>query len=151
MAGTFTGMSSPALFPSAQWALGAGVLTSLLYESVIHARGTALGLGGRLGAIAFIAVNAIALLQGIDGVPAASVTWPSLGPSVFRLGTPMSITLGFTALGALATIALREASDNQPVADPVRAAAVTGACRFSVWCSNAAGIVNKHMPTDSRI
>ena len=40
----------------------------------------------------------------------------------------MCITLGFTALGAVATIALREASDDQPVADPVRAAAVTGAC-----------------------
>lgn len=131
MAGTFTGMSSSALLPSAQWALGAGALTSLLYESIIHARGTALGLGGRLGAIAFIAVNTIALLQGINGIPVASVTWPSLGPSIFRLGTPMSITLGFTALGALATMALREASDNQPVADPVRAAAVTGAVRFS--------------------
>lgn len=130
MAGTFTGMSSPALFPSAQWALGAGVLTSLLYESLIHARDTALGLGGRLGAIAFIAVNAIALLQGINGVPAAALAWPRLGPAAFHLGTPMSVTLGFTALGALMTIALREASDDQPVADPVRAAAVTGAYGF---------------------
>lgn len=47
MCGTFTGMSSPALFPSIRWAVGAGILTSLLYETLIHMRGWALGLGGR--------------------------------------------------------------------------------------------------------
>lgn len=152
MCGTFTGMSSPALFPSVRWALGAGVLTSLLYETLIHMRGWALGLGGRyvrvlhasiglligfshlnrttttnsLGAIAFLAVNAIALVQGINGLATASFVWPTLAPAAFKLGTPLSITVGFTALGALATIVLREASDDQPVVDPVRAAAVTG-------------------------
>lgn len=47
MCGSFTGMSSSALFPSVQWALGAGVLTSVLYEALIHAREAGLGLGGR--------------------------------------------------------------------------------------------------------
>lgn len=81
----------------------------------------------RLGAIAFLAVNAIARLQGINGLSTPSFAWPTLSPAAFKLGTPLSITVGFTALGALTTIALREASDDQPVADPVRAAAVTGA------------------------
>lgn len=47
MCGSFTGMSSTALFPSLSWAVGAGVLTSALFEALIHVRDTALGLGGR--------------------------------------------------------------------------------------------------------
>ncbi len=47
MCGTFSGMSSTAILPSVHWALGAGVLTSVLYEVLIHARNAALGLGGR--------------------------------------------------------------------------------------------------------
>ena len=39
---------------------------------------------------------------------------------------PFSILMTFTALGALATIALREAGDDAAVTDPVRAAAVVG-------------------------
>lgn len=119
-------MSGLGVLPSVQWALGAGVLTSVLYEVLIHVRDAALGLGGRLGTVAFLAVNAIALMQGINGLPTAAAA--TALPALSFILQAARIPITFTALGAVATIALREALDDQPVADPVRAAAVVGKC-----------------------
>lgn len=88
----------------------------------------------RLGTISFLAVNAIALMQGISALPAApslAALRSALSPAALlpSAGAPLPTTLAFTALGALVTIALREASDDQQITDPVRAATVVGALR----------------------
>ncbi len=128
MCGSFAGMSSPLLLPSLPWALAAGIATSALFEGLIHYRNAAFGLGGRLGATAFVGVNLVTGARGILGIPSASFSGIPQQLSVSALATSpvLPVTVGFTALGAVATIALREASDANAAADPVRASAVVG-------------------------
>jgi hypothetical protein len=142
MCGSFAGMSSSMLLPSFAWTLLTGLVTSVLFEAFIHYRNSALGLGGRLGTIAFVAVNIVSALRGIWVLPALPPSLPAL-PSLasfpeLSLATLMSLqtfvatspylplTMGYGVLGALATIALREASADKAASDPVRAAAVVG-------------------------
>ena len=142
MCGSFAGMSSSLLLPTFSWTLLTGLVTSVLFEAFIHYRNAALGLGGRLGTIAFVAVNIVSALRGIWVLPALPASLPAL-PSLasfpalslatleslktFVATSPyLPLTMGYGLLGALATIALREASDDSAAADPVRAAAVIG-------------------------
>jgi hypothetical protein len=114
MCGTFAGMSSAAvLLPTRQLAITLGLITSLLFEIIIHTRNAYLGMGGRLGLTAFIGVNALALYRGVSVVSSSGAA-------------PWLAMAGFGALGSMATIALREASDDSAAADPVRAAGVVG-------------------------
>ncbi|EWM23587.1 hypothetical protein Naga_100139g15 [Nannochloropsis gaditana] len=137
MCGSFAGMSSPLLLPSFAVTLATGVCTSILFEAFIHYRNAALGLGGRLGATAFLAVNLIAASQRHFVVPASSSPFSFSSPTRFSLSLPallhfiktspyLPLTIIYGALGSVATIALREASDDNAAADPVRAAAVVG-------------------------
>jgi hypothetical protein len=121
--GTFAGMSSRAVIPTWQGAIGLGALTSVLFEWLIHTKNMFYGIGGRLGAIAFIATNIVAALIHVPtGVSVSS--FQSLLPSL-KKGTLVRFAF-WHALGSIATIALREASDDSAVADPVRASAVVG-------------------------
>lgn len=121
--GTFAGMCSKAVIPSWNLALTLGVVTSILYEYMIHYRNKFAGLGGRLGLTAFLATSIVALASGTGtGVVFAvdAVSWKALKKSTIL---PMAL---WHAVGAVATIILREKSDDQRSADPVRASAVVG-------------------------
>lgn len=121
--GTFAGMSSRAVIPSWQGAVGLGALTSILFEWLIHTKNMFYGVGGRLGAIAFMATNIVAALTHVPtGVSASSLQ--SLLPTL-KSSTLVRFAC-WHALGSVATIALREASDDSAAADPVRASAVVG-------------------------
>ena len=113
MCGTFAGMSSRAIVPSLPIALKLGLLTSALFEVLIQRRKFILGVGGRLGAVAFLAVNALAPLSG----------W-SFKSKPVPATAPILSTAIFAAVGSIATIALRQTDDT--VKDPVRASAVVG-------------------------
>jgi hypothetical protein len=81
------------------------------------------GVGGRLGATAFLATSALAHYQGVRfvGRKLRRGLWKSgAGPS----GILVSMIL-YHILGAVATILLRESSDDDSIAaDPVRASSV---------------------------
>jgi hypothetical protein len=122
MCGSFAGMTTSALLlPNYKYAVGLGAVTSIFFELLIHERNAFGGVGGRLGATAFLATHIIAATQGV----ATGVTFQSI-----QLMKPISSTvikmMGWHAVGSVATIALREASDVSAAADPVRAAAVVG-------------------------
>jgi len=123
--GTFAGMSSLRVVPSASYALALGGLTSILYEVVIHSRNAFLRIGGRLGATAFIATSILTAWQNVPTGVSAWSLYSSRIASEWQqlLFSPMVL---WHAAGAVATIALREASDDSAGADPVRASAVVG-------------------------
>ena len=124
--GSFAGMGSIGLVPSWKYALGLGTLTSIFFEYLIHNKNYYLGVGGRLGATAFIASSIIALLQRIPtGLSLSSLpTFSALG-AIMKTNTVWSMAV-WHAVGSIATIVLREAGDNSRAADPVRASAVIG-------------------------
>lgn len=129
-------MGSIALVPSWKYALLLGALTSALFEVLMHQKNYFLGIGGRLGATAFIASSIVSLVQGIPtGLSTSfpSLTSSSLSSMITVLASSAvssrSVLLSMAvwhAVGSVATIALREASDNNQAADPVRASAVIG-------------------------
>ena len=119
--GTFAGMCSKAVIPSWNLALSLGIVTSIIYEGMIHYRNKFAGLGGRLGLTAFIATSIVALASGVTtGFAVDTVSWKALNESTVL---PMAL---WHAVGAVATIILRETSDEARSADPVRASAVVG-------------------------
>ena len=119
--GTFAGMCSKAVIPSWNLALSLGIVTSIIYEGMIHYRNKFAGLGGRLGLTAFIATSIVALASGVTtGFAVDAVSWKALNGSTVL---PMAL---WHAVGAVATIILRETSDEARSADPVRASAVVG-------------------------
>lgn len=117
--GSFAGMSSLAVIPSWQLALVLGGVTSFLFEGLVHYMNAYLGVGGRLGATAFIATSFVAAMTGIPtGVSISAL-------SLKYTGTIASMAF-WHAVGSVATIVLREVSDDSTAADPVRASAVIG-------------------------
>jgi len=119
--GTFAGMCSKAVIPSSSLALGLGTVTSILYEGMIHYNNKFAGLGGRLGLTAFIATSIVALLSGVTtGFQMDVLSFQAL---TMKSVLPMAL---WHAVGAIATIILRETSDEARSADPVRASAVVG-------------------------
>jgi hypothetical protein len=125
--GSFAGMSCAGSLGST---LTAAVITSLLFELWIHRQKKWLGLGGRLGLVAFLSTNFVAWLHGNPAVleiPKSLASWNA----VFK-SSPYFYAMTCGALGSMATIILREqaeTSSNQgnDLNDPVRAAATIGA------------------------
>jgi hypothetical protein len=114
-------MGSNTLISSWQIALGLGGLTSILYEWLIHNKNMFSGIGGRLGATAFIASSFIAVMGRIPN----GVTIASLVSKKIQVSTLIFMAF-WHALGSVATIVLREVSDDASAADPVRASATVG-------------------------
>jgi hypothetical protein len=122
--GSFAGMSGGHLVPNISIALLLGSLTSASYEMLIHVRNAFLGIGGRLGATAFLATAAVAKYQNVKFVG------KKLRRGLYKSGAGLSSILVtmvlYHALGAFLTIFLRESSDDSGAADPVRASSVIG-------------------------
>ncbi len=126
--GSFAGMSSVNVIPTATLALALGGVTSVLFEALIHYRNAYLGVGGRLGATAFLATSIIAALTSVStGVNVNVNAMSSLSSLSLLLVSPTVVSMAlWHAVGSVATIVLREASDDSAAADPVRASAVIG-------------------------
>jgi hypothetical protein len=138
--GSFAGMSGSHLVPNYATSAMLGAMTSIAYEIFIHARNACSGIGGRLGATAFLATYALSKYRGVVGVtrrvgrrglrrvvaggPGAmgSGVW---GGGIF--GDPILVSMVlYHVLGAIITISLRESSDGSAASDPVRACSVVG-------------------------
>mmetsp|Transcript_11112 Transcript_11112/g.32936 ORF Transcript_11112/g.32936 Transcript_11112/m.32936 type:complete len:362 (-) Transcript_11112:176-1261(-) len=114
--GSFAGMSSASLVPGWREALAVGTLSAALFEALIHARNAFLGLGGRLGLVAFVATNVAMMFRRVPAVATPTVST-----------APIAVMTIAAAIGSAMTIAVRETSDDTAAADPVRAASVVGA------------------------
>jgi hypothetical protein len=121
--GTFAGMSSRAVIPTWQGAVGLGALTSILFEWLIHKNNLFYGMGGRLSVIAFIATNIVAALINVPTGMSMS-SFQSLLSSLKR--TTLIRFACWHALGSVATILLRQAINIPIFACPYRASAVVG-------------------------
>jgi hypothetical protein len=122
--GSFAGMCGGQMVPQFSSALMLGALTSACYEVLIHINNLCLGIGGRLGATAFLATSIFAKYRGVSSVGRRMRRgmWKSgAGPSSLLVTMIL-----YHVLGALATIFLRESSDDSAAADPVRASSVVG-------------------------
>ena len=117
--GTFAGMASKAIIPSWQYALGLGIFTSTFYETLIEKKNAFVGVGGRLGATAFLASLVIALIQGTP----TGLSMSSLNGSNLQKSTIFSMAL-WHAIGSVFTIFLRQT--DAEANDPVKASAVVG-------------------------
>lgn len=117
--GTFAGMASINIIPSWQYALGLGAFTSAFYETLIEKKNAFVGVGGRLGATAFLASLVIALMKGTPtGLSMASFSLSNLNKSTI-------ISMAFWhAVGSVLTILLRQT--DAEANDPVKASAVVG-------------------------
>ena len=140
-AGSFAGMSSLGVMSSWKDILLAGSVTAGLFEIFIHRQNKCLGLGGRLGFIAFVATNLVTLLvnngsfsalfptgaAGAVGLPFVGGTTMSTFLAAIQSG-PLITAAICSALGAVATIVLRESAEgaSDDMSDPVRASAVVG-------------------------
>ncbi|KAL3930436.1 MAG: hypothetical protein SGBAC_011767 [Bacillariaceae sp.] len=125
--GSFAGMTSTGTYLSTGLI---GLLNAVLFEIVIHRENKWLGLGGRLGMVAFIASNIIA--DAFRSPHAMLLVPMSVGQwyKVF-LQSPWQLCMACAAIGSVATILLREFAENAPnvdndLRDPIRAAAVIG-------------------------
>lgn len=127
--GSFAGMCSTAVIPTKNLAVVLGLVTSFCYEILIHGGNACLGVGGRLGATAFLATSAVAFRTGIrTGLCRYTIAGGSRALKLSALNwektlLPWAI---WHAVGSVATIVLREVSDDNAAADPVRASAVVG-------------------------
>ena len=132
--GSFAGMCSNSLVGDTKWALILGVLTSVCFEILIHTKKLFLGVGGRLGATAFIATSIVSAAQQIStGVSTDSIRIPTSFSPILKM-------MFWHAVGSASTIALREASDESAAADPVRASAVIGLLAALVLKDKAAAL-----------
>ena len=123
LCGSFAGMCGGHLVPNLSMAMVLGGLTSLCYETLVGINNLCLGIGGRLGATAFLATSILAKYSSIGGVgrKLRRGMWGKKGPS----SIVVSMIL-FHILGSVSTIFLRECSDDSAVADPVRSSSVVG-------------------------
>eukprot|EP00579_Thalassiosira_antarctica_P032941 CAMPEP_0202000412 /NCGR_PEP_ID=MMETSP0905-20130828/6765_1 /ASSEMBLY_ACC=CAM_ASM_000554 /TAXON_ID=420261 /ORGANISM="Thalassiosira antarctica, Strain CCMP982" /LENGTH=981 /DNA_ID=CAMNT_0048556881 /DNA_START=139 /DNA_END=3084 /DNA_ORIENTATION=- len=124
LCGSFAGMSGGHLTPDLSMALLLGAVTSACYEVLININNACLGIGGRLGATAFLATSIMARYRGIGsaGRKLRRGLWKSgAGPSSIAVSMVL-----YHVLGAVSTILLREYSDDSGAADPVRASSVIG-------------------------
>lgn len=127
--GSFAGMCSKAVIPTKNLALILGLITSLCYEVFIHIGNAFLGVGGRLGTTAFVATSAVAYRTGIStglGKYALAGGSKALKLSALNWQSTLLPWAFWHAVGSVATIILREISDDSAAADPVRASAVVG-------------------------
>jgi len=122
--GSFAGMSGGHLLPNFGSAALLGALSSASYELLININNVCLGIGGRLGATAFLATGIFAKYRGVRfiGRKLRRGVWSS-SSGVSSVAISMIL---FHIMGAVATIMLRESSDDSAAADPVRASSVVG-------------------------
>jgi hypothetical protein len=139
-AGSFAGMSSIGVLANSKETLLAGGVTAALFEVLIHRQNKFLGLGGRLGFLAFLAVNIVTVACGrVSAFPASAavgVPLPLFSSSKTSVASflaairsaPLLTAAVCGAAGAVATIVLRESAEGKSsdMADPVRASAVIG-------------------------
>eukprot|EP00571_Detonula_confervacea_P010158 CAMPEP_0172306778 /NCGR_PEP_ID=MMETSP1058-20130122/7778_1 /TAXON_ID=83371 /ORGANISM="Detonula confervacea, Strain CCMP 353" /LENGTH=744 /DNA_ID=CAMNT_0013018765 /DNA_START=60 /DNA_END=2294 /DNA_ORIENTATION=- len=120
--GSFAGMSGGHLTPNLSMAILLGALTSASYEMLININNLCLGIGGRLGATAFLATSIMAKYRGAGSVGR------KMRRGIWKNGAgPSSILVAmilYHVLGSVATIFLRQSSDESAAADPVRASSV---------------------------
>jgi len=122
--GSFAGMCGGHLLPNLSMTMALGGITSACYELLIRINNKCLGIGGRLGATAFLATSILAKYQNVGGVgrKLRRGLWGKAGPSTIVVSMIL-----FHMLGSISTILLREYSDDSsPVADPVRASSTVG-------------------------
>ena len=127
--GSFAGMCSTAVIPTKNLALILGLSAALSYEILIHAFNAFLGVGGRLGLTAFLATSAVAFKTGVKtGLARYSIAGGSKALALSALCWKKTLLpwAMWHAIGSVATIVLREVSDDSAAADPVRASAVVG-------------------------
>ena len=146
LCGSFAGMCSTSIIPTTKLALILGSITSILYEMMPFF----LGVGGeRLGITAFIGTSIVtttklfkkttirtglskyavlpSLLNGIGISSSYRGSKRLLKLSALNIHTTLLPMAFWYAIGSIATIVLREISDDTAVAvDPVRASAVIG-------------------------
>jgi hypothetical protein len=109
--------------------LAVATLTAALYEIVIHRYKRWLGLGGRLGFVAWLASNIAAILHGSPHpalhIPVTLSAWIAIVKA-----SPAFYACTCAALGSVATITLREyaevSNSDNGMQDPVRAATTVG-------------------------
>jgi len=110
--------------PNLSMAVALGGVTSICYELLIHINNLCLGIGGRLGSTSFLATSILAKYQGV------SIIGRKLRRGLWKNGAGPSnilITMIFySVIGSLATIYLRECSDDSAAAEPLRASSVVG-------------------------
>ncbi|KAL3774002.1 hypothetical protein ACHAW5_004852 [Stephanodiscus triporus] len=124
LCGSLAGMSGGHLTPTLSAAVALAGLSSMSYELLINTNDACRGIGGRLGAAAFLATSVLAKYQGVRyvGRKLRRGLWKGgAGPSII-----LSSMILYHVLGAVVTICLREYSDDSAAADPVRASSVVG-------------------------
>ncbi|KAL9190163.1 hypothetical protein ACHAXT_007374 [Thalassiosira profunda] len=124
LCGSFAGMSGGHLAPNLSMTVGLGGLASVSYEVLVNMNNFCSGIGGRLGATAFLATSIVAKYSGVKmlGRKLRRGLWKSgAGPSSILVTMVL-----FHILGSIATIFLRESSDDAAAADPVRASSIVG-------------------------
>ncbi len=123
LCGSLAGMSGGHLVPYLSAALILGGLASGCYEVLIR-NNLFNGIGGRVGAAAFVATGILAKYRHVSGVGR------KLRRGMWKAGVgPSSIVvsmIAFHMIGAVGTILLRECSEDDGAADPVRASSVVG-------------------------
>ena len=124
LCGALAGMSGGHLLPNTSMAVMLACVTSACYEVFILMSNSFSGIGGRIGATAFLATSIMAKYQRVNYVGR------KLRRSMWKAGVgPSSILVSmalFHIFGALSTILLRLSSEDDGVADPVRASSVVG-------------------------
>jgi len=125
LCGSLAGMSGGHLTPTLSMGVALAGVTSLMYELSIESNNWWRGFGGgRLGVVTFLATSILAEYQGVHyiGRKLRRGLWRAgVGPSNMLVSM-----IGFHILGAIATLVLRESSDDSAAADPVRASSVIG-------------------------
>ncbi|KAL9185590.1 hypothetical protein ACHAXT_003367 [Thalassiosira profunda] len=140
LCGSLAGMSGGALVPNPSMAAALGAVTWACYEVLIRINDLSRGIGGRVGATAFLATGILAKYRGIGsaGRKMRRGLWGASGPSVIAVSMIL-----YHILGAVATILIREASvddSDSAAADPVRATAVVGLLG-SLFCQNPLAVL----------
>ncbi|KAL7440243.1 hypothetical protein ACHAXH_008142 [Discostella pseudostelligera] len=122
--GSIAGMCGGHITPNLSMAVALGGVTSICYELLIHINNLCLGIGGRLGSTSFLATSILAKYQGV------SVIGRKLRRGLWKNGAgPSNILITmilYSVIGSLATIYLRECSDDSAAAEPLRASSVVG-------------------------
>ncbi|KAK1749021.1 hypothetical protein QTG54_000960 [Skeletonema marinoi] len=121
LCGSLAGMSGMHLLPNLSMTALLGVATTASYEVLISINNLFSGIGGRIGASAFLATSVMAKYQGIRfvGRKMRRGLWSSAG-----LSSIASTMVIYHAIGAALTIFLRQSSDVDGAADPVRGSSV---------------------------
>jgi hypothetical protein len=111
------------LLPNLSMTALLGFFTTASYEIVIKINNLFSGIGGRVGASAFLATSVMAKYQGVRfvGRKLRRGLWSNAGLS--SIATTMVL---YHAIGAALTIFLRKSSDDSGAADPVIGSSVVG-------------------------